>query len=456
MKTIFAKYNSERLPQFQIVTKLVKDNNEKHYAIKQALTKEALKHIDQIFLNYELLTSKYTINLVQPQKTSDGILFEMAQGKSLENILLECIEKSDKESFEKYVNKFIDFVDSFVTKRNVIFEPCENFKSIFGEWKNNEPQDIIEIANIDMIFGNIFVDNAIFTLIDYEWVFNFPIPKSYVVWRSLAIFSAYHSIEMNKFIEINNEDFMKLDSHFSNFVHGKNKKYFLASKVAKVPHFINLEHKEAVPSFDYVIQLFIDQGDGISEENSIKLPVAHNTEFQEFTFDLTDKQNIKTLRLDPLNECCVIEIESLHVKKNADVLDLLPYVYSNAEIHHGKGYFFTTDDSQIYLSGLDESTFENAQSLVVVLRYAHIGKDALHVSVKQKNEELSTKEANIQSLNEELSTKEANIQSLNEELSTKEANIQSLNEELTDVYTSKSWKITRPLRHFKRIIKGKL
>jgi len=35
MKTIFAKYNSERLPQFQIVTKLVKDDNEKHYAIKQ-------------------------------------------------------------------------------------------------------------------------------------------------------------------------------------------------------------------------------------------------------------------------------------------------------------------------------------------------------------------------------------------------------------------------------------
>ncbi|KHG32923.1 hypothetical protein [Sulfurospirillum sp. MES] len=454
MKTIFAKYNSERLPQYQIVTKLVQDENENKYAIKQALTKEAQKHIDQIFLNYELLASKYTINLVQPRKTSNGILFEMAQGKSLENILLECIEKSDKESFEKYVNKFIDFVDSFVTKRNVIFEPCENFKSIFGEWESNEPQDIIEIANIDMIFGNIFVDNAIFTLIDYEWVFNFPIPKSYVVWRSLAIFSAYHSIEMNKFIEINNEDFMKLDSHFSNFVHGKNKKYFLASKVAKVPHFINLEHKEAVPSFDYVIQLFIDQGDGFVEENSIRLPVAQNPENQKFTFDLTDKQTIKTLRLDPLSECCVIEIESLYVRKNATVIDLLPYVHSNAEIHHGKSLFFTTNDPQMYFSGLDESTFEGAQSLVVVLRYMYIAKDALHVCVKQKNRELLDKEHNIQSLNRELLDKEHNIQSLNRELLDKEHNIQSLNRELLDMYTSKSWKITRPLRHFKRIIKG--
>jgi len=396
MKTIFAKYNSERLPQFQIVTKLVKDDNEKHYAIKQALTKEAQKHIDQIFLNYTLLTSKYAINLVQPQKTSDGILFEMAQGKSLENILLECIEKSDKENFEKYVNKFIDFVDSFVTKRNVVFEPCKNFTSIFGEWENNEPQDIIEIANIDMIFGNIFVDNAIFTLIDYEWVFNFPILKSYVVWRSLAIFSAYHSIDMNEFIEINNAEFIKLDSHFSNFVHGENKKYFLASKVGKVSHLINLEHKGAVPNFDYVIQLFIDQGDGILEENSIRLPVAQNTENQEFTFDLTDKKTIKTLRLDPLNECCVIGLESLHVKKNADIIDLLPYVHSNAEIHHGKSYFFTTDDSRMYFSGLDESTFENVQSLVMVLRYIHIEKDALRVSVKQKNQELEQKNQELE------------------------------------------------------------
>lgn len=136
------------------------------------------------------------------------------------------------------------------------------------------------------------------------------------------------------------------------------------------------------------IQLFIEDETGISEENSIKLPVAQNSEIQEFAFDLTDKQNIKTLRLDPLNDSCVIELESLHVKKNAEEIDLLPYVHSNEEIHHGKSYFFTTDDSQIYLSGLDESTFENAQSLVVLLRYAHIAKDALHVSVKQKNQEL--------------------------------------------------------------------
>ena len=187
------------------------------------------------------------------------------------------------------------------------------------------------------------------------------------------------------------------------------------------------------------IQLFIDQGNDFSEENSIKLPVAQNAEFQEYTFDLTDKQNIKTLRLDPLNECCVIELESLHVKKENEIIDLVPYLQTNAEMNHGKAYFFITDDSQMYVSGFEENPFENAQSLVVVLRYAHIAKDALHVSVKQKSQELEHKEQNINALSQELEHKEQNIQ--------------RLSSELAGMYQSNSWKMTKPLRSLMRSIK---
>ena len=174
------------------------------------------------------------------------------------------------------------------------------------------------------------------------------------------------------------------------------------------------------------IQLFIEDKNLISEENSTKLPVAQNAEFQEFTFDLTDKQNIKNLRLDPLNECCVIELESLHVKKENEIIELVPYLQTNAEINHNKVYFFITDDPQIYFNSLDESTFEGAQSLVVVLRYIYIAKDALHICVKQKNQELLSKESSIQNLNQELIV----------------------------LYTSRSWKLTRPLRKVFQKIKN--
>ena len=188
------------------------------------------------------------------------------------------------------------------------------------------------------------------------------------------------------------------------------------------------EQSKVVPQYvsGHVIQLFIDQGDGISEENSIKLPVAQNTEDQEFIFDLTDKQTIKNLRLDPLNECCVIEIESLHIKKNGKEIDLLPYMYSNAEIYHSKNYFFTTNDSQMYFGELDESTFANVQALVVLLRYVHIAKDALHVSVKQITQELENKEEAISKITQELSL----------------------------IHLSKSWRFTKPLRNIRKFLKS--
>jgi glycosyltransferase involved in cell wall biosynthesis len=181
-------------------------------------------------------------------------------------------------------------------------------------------------------------------------------------------------------------------------------------------------------------QLFLDQGDGITEENSIKFPVAQHNETQEFTFDLSDRPNIKALRLDPLNECCVIEIESLHVKKDSKEIDLLPYVHSNADIHHGKSFFFTTDDSQIYFSEFPEDTFENAKALVVVLRYAHIAKDALHVSVKQTKTELDQTKTELDQTKTELDQTKT---------------------ELDQTKTSLSWRITKPLRKMKQILKGK-
>jgi hypothetical protein len=245
MKTIFAKYNYERLPKYQIVTKIVEDKDGTRHAKKELLCIKAKEHIETIYKNYDLLKSTYDTNLVKPTRVENGLLFEMAEGKSLENIFLECLDSNDKSKFQKYINKYLDFVDTMVTKQNVIFSPSKEFKSIFGNWEITEPQDIIKVANIDMIFSNIFVNEKDeFTLIDYEWVFDFEIPKSYVIWRSFAIFSMYHQVILSKIIDntwdTNNEEYLKLDSSFGNMVHGYNKRYFLNTKTLK--HFSTLEY----------------------------------------------------------------------------------------------------------------------------------------------------------------------------------------------------------------------
>ena len=97
MKTIFAKYNSERLPKYQIVTKIVVDDNGQKYAIKEALCDEAKAHIEDIYNNYELLKNTHNLNLVKPTKIENGVMFEMAKGISFENILSDIIRRDQND-----------------------------------------------------------------------------------------------------------------------------------------------------------------------------------------------------------------------------------------------------------------------------------------------------------------------------------------------------------------------
>lgn len=238
MKTIFAKYNRDRVPQFQTVTKIVVDEKGKKYALKQAIYPEGKRHIYYIYKNYKLLKSHYEINLVKPQMTKEGdILFEMAPGYSLEYLMLNSLEAGDRELFIRYFEKFLNFIDSMVEERNAKFEPSEDFKKIFGKWEGEEKQDIIKVANNDLIFSNIFVDEKEnFTIIDYEWVFNFKTPKDYIIWRSLFTFSLHHSINIFKIIGLKNLDsntFTKNEENFNKFVYGDDRhNYYRAKKPA--------------------------------------------------------------------------------------------------------------------------------------------------------------------------------------------------------------------------------
>ena len=451
MKTIFAKYNSERLPKYQIVTKIVLDSNGQKYAIKEALCDEAKEHIEDIYNNYELLKNTHNLNLVKPTKIENGVMFEMAKGISFENILLDAAIQNDKERFTKYINKFLDLLDTMVTKRNAVFEPSNEFKTIFGEWESNEPQDIIKVANIDLIFGNIFVDeDDKFTFIDYEWVFDFEVPKSFVVWRSLVIFSTYHSIDlskyMNDFDDIEDKRFLKHDEVFSNFVHGEHKKYFLAPKVGKNVDFINLDKKETIINYDFFIQLFVSQDTHFTEESSIKYLVSQTTELQRFEFDLKDFENIKNLRLDPLNDSCVVNISKIYIVLKDDLqIDLKANIQANACSHHGDSYFFEFFDPNIYFENMDFESL-TIKKFVVELIYNHIAKDSVHVCVNQM----------AMDKNYIIENQKQQIQNQNLELEAKEQSIKNLNDELINIYMSKSWKITRPLRNLiRRIKKGK-
>ncbi len=193
------------------------------------------------------------------------------------------------------------------------------------------------------------------------------------------------------------------------------------------------------------IQLFIEDGNGLSEENSIKLPIFQNNISQEIEFDLKDKRSIQGFRLDPLNDFCVIEIESIKIVSVTKEEEIVNYISSNCIFNQGKQYFFDTEDSNIHFEGLGEYSFENVDKLIVILRFIHIGKNALDASLKQTKIEL------VQSKTE--------LDQIKIELDQTKIELDQTKTELENIYISKSWKITKPLRSIfeitRKLIKGK-
>jgi len=246
MRVIFAKSNSERLPKFDIITKIIIDKTGKKRALKEAVTSTSLPHIETIYNNYKLLSDKYNIHLVKPELKDSVIYFKMAAGESLEVLLLKAIKNNNSKNITNLLNIYINLLNSMVSERNIKFCPNSEFIRIFGKWNSSIKQDLIDLPNVDLLFSNIFIDGNNITLIDYEWVFNFPIPKNFIAWRAFNIFNHFHNQKIEKYnLDVffkNNQLFQKLEQNFCSTVYGNGYKHSIEKKLLKHrtdPIFIN-------------------------------------------------------------------------------------------------------------------------------------------------------------------------------------------------------------------------
>ena len=60
------------------------------------------------------------------------------------------------------------------------FEVTDKFKKVFGDIKLPEDLAGLKAANADMIFGNFIRTDEGLVCIDYEWFFDFPVPKDFL------------------------------------------------------------------------------------------------------------------------------------------------------------------------------------------------------------------------------------------------------------------------------------
>ncbi len=232
----FVKYNRTRAEKFQLKTVIVRQDGTLSVE-KTALTDEGRAHILSFGEKYEKIKNlNPKICFVKPEFLCGGktVRFPYLTGKTIGDVLGEEIRMGEvpyealKEAMALvFPEDFGDGKDRSVREN---FVPGEAFCSVFGEVPPMTDR-VVSVSNVDGLFENLMVSDGVVYGIDYEWVFDFPIPAKFLHFRNLLYFyRRYERIltagqeEIFEAFGIGKEEqqvFFSMEEHFQSYVHGE-------------------------------------------------------------------------------------------------------------------------------------------------------------------------------------------------------------------------------------------
>lgn len=160
---------------------------------------------------------------------------------------------------------------------------------------------------------------------------------------------------------------------------------------------------------EYEFVAYIKDNDNeYTEDKTIRKNI--NTENINLSLDLTNYNNVKEIRIDPITSNCIISSPDIYVIKDGEKINL-NIKSTNCDIKYDNNYFFSTYDPQIFI----DLKYEDSREIFI--RYKLINYDnqiidkivSLLLSMKNKNEryinEVETKLLEKQKYINEVETK---------------------------------------------------
>lgn len=338
---IYSKFSSERKKQFQIVTKIIEENN-KRYIKKQALSKEGYAHIGTLIEKRDrLINSKSYRNvfIVGSELKNEGTAeLEYIYGRTFEEVIND---RAKHGNTDELINTIKDFFNLFEIKTK--FKCSEGFRKIFGDIEIKENYLCMDVSNIDLLFSNVILNDNKYYISDYEWVFDFEIPFKYIVFRSIAFNTAISKLGKDNIdkiygsFDISKEEidiFYKMEVSFQNYVSGIKvlEDYKRKSENVVLPvNAINIRKNV------YSIQLL---------SNGIVIETKHfyKREFlAEFCIDsIKDDINVRFGNVQS-----IIKIEKIIAYRNGQAYT--PQYTVNDAFHINENYYFKNERPEVYI-----------------------------------------------------------------------------------------------------------
>lgn len=322
----YTKFARERKKIYQIYTSIVNRNDDK-YVVKIPIYDIGKEHMNHIYETYERFKSinKYNNIAYCPViKDNNNLIFNFIKGKTLEELINEDVEKNNVYEIEKK----LDIVDKIISIGECTpFKVNESFLEIFTnqDYSILNNKECYEITNIDLILDNILVNDC-YNVIDYEWILDCQVPKSFIMFRTI-----FHSHALSKLPKdildriyqrygISKDlgrIYLNMEVHFQEYVSNfKLENIYKDLQCVKLP--IRNE-KNRVKIFR-CIQKSIEQ----------KQIVVDSLNY-DLTFNINKEQNLKI----ELGEMAILKIEKIKLGDTA-VSDFT----TNAVLINGNDYYF--------------------------------------------------------------------------------------------------------------------
>lgn len=308
---IFTKFSNDRSEKFSIRTDIYLDDNGKKRVKKLPVTHAAENHLNNMVVWKKRLDEVYAGTNIQINRilnTQGGIEFEYLTG----NAYVDGLKKNLADgNYPEFLNQFKKFTDTLMEKNTEEFYITEQFEEVFGYVDLPPGLKSGRVSNIDLILSNVISQSNFLQMIDYEWVFDFPVPVNFIIYRSIDyLFKGprgaliYNPIYLSNLLEyfaiddVQVKEYGKMEENFQNYV--------LRDHVPlrKINRKVPLADMKSCPRF------YFDFGKGFNKRNMVQGNGVIDVE-GKYKHRIGLPFGLKRLRIDPTENYCIVKITSL-------------------------------------------------------------------------------------------------------------------------------------------------
>ena len=402
---IYAKYASDRMEEYRVCTLINKSPDGVRKVYKTAMSTHANAHIGHLSKSYDRLIEQYADTGLVPAKCSllkgreKGILFAGVASKAKDAVNIEYVSG---RTLEDYLNE-LESAGQYPKMESVIMEYCRKlnscrdvtsftrsvrFDEVFGKRDFRKKYVATNPCNFDMIFSNIVLDeeeleNGKWTVLDYEWVWDFAVPIQFVIYRALYYhfrgredegFSVYLSRKgMDVFslcgIDIGERMlFNEMEHSFQVYIIG-GAASLEVMQVLMPTTTIRIDNIVKIGSYLRNLdtpKIYFSRGTNYTSDN--RLGVIGDVKDGQVTLQIPFERFINSIRIDPTEYPCLLHIEKLtYTMREGNRQDVHEIIVNGFKLSEDT-YIYDTNDAQIIIEGIPQ----NARSLEAVYRISMV------------------------------------------------------------------------------------